>query len=237
MKLLSQNVQKLPPMLPGRVWADIQTTTRQAGARGVVLWQECDTPRHRRALRRLDRSQWATYYPGEFGVAISWRSDFWEFIRCGWTPLHPAVKGVCGPRIISWVILRHPETGLQHVFSDRHYVPGAWAKGWVWRREARQDAWDLGARNDAAFAIDMDHLPHAGGGDYNSVQWRPTMPDGTRWHQETPGVDWLFTTPTGQDFQEHLGGREWYVLQARTLRGRYSDHHGRMIQATTRAAR
>lgn len=230
MKLLSQNVQKLPPMLPGRVWQDIQTTTRQAGARGVVLWQEADTTRHRRALLRLDRADWATYFPRAggkaVGVPISWRSDFWRFVSAGLTNLHPAVWGVCGPRYIAWVELAHPETGEVHVFSNRHYVPGAWAKGTVFRRRARQEAWWIGARRDAEFCIDFDAALHAGGGDYNSAHRLPVLPDSGRWHHETPGVDWLFTV--------NGGGRRWEVLQTRTLRGRYSDHHGRMIQATSR---
>lgn len=197
MRLISSNVRYT--LRPRKAAKGMVQVADAAGDRGVVVWQECHTMGHRRGLRSLP-DPWASYLPivegKPVGAAISWRTDTWRMVATGHRLLHAKVSFVCGPRYIVYVVLEHRRSGETVVFSNRHYVPGAFAKGPMVNAKARRAAWSAGWCRDLAFMEDLavDGIPHAGGGDYNRPgEFMPRLMAGEKLREFAHGPDHVFT--------------------------------------------
>lgn len=246
MRLVAQNVRGFPLMKQAHVLADIAATAQDAGPAGVILWQEFYRPRYRRALRALGEG-WETFVP-EVGKnnPISWRTDRYQFLDGGVEFLHPGHRLISPRQFVTWVILRDRVTGWEAVFTNRHYLPGAFARGFKPWRKWRVRTWlEANARDVALIERFMARgLPVAGGGDYN-VLARVRTPYGprigeagdlfSRWvHYHPPvgsGVLWLWSINSPEFVWSHS---EDYTD---ALAPRYSDHAGRRARLHLRPRR
>lgn len=248
MRLVAQNVRGFPPMTQAHVRADIAATAQDAGPAGVILWQEFYRPRYRQALRSLGEG-WAHYIP-DVGkqCPISWRADRYQLLDAGVEFLHAGHRLITPRQFVTWVILRDRATGVEAVFTNRHYLPGAYARGFKPWRKWRVRTWEAANARDAALILRFvtQGYPVAGGGDYN-VLARVRTPYGprvggegnlfTRWvHYHPPagsGVMWLWSVNS----DAHVWRHEEDYTDA--LTPRYSDHAGRRarLRLTPRGVR
>ncbi len=108
----------------------------------VIGWQEVDTAAGHRKLDAL--SGYATYRPRQAegaaaaanAVPISWKRSVFDKTGSGFVRTHAGEAGVTPARFVTWVVLKHRESGLKLGFVNTHYISGAWSG-----KPERQERW------------------------------------------------------------------------------------------------
>ncbi len=137
-KTASINIKSNPVMSQDKVRADVRRAAKQAG---LIGWQEIGPSRYFDAIKNLG-PDWGHYMPRDgklrIPVPISWKKDEWSMQSAGFQRAHEGMKKVSPNRYITWVKLKHKETGQEVVRINTHLVSGAWSKPkptTAWRRE------------------------------------------------------------------------------------------------------
>ncbi|MEH3034651.1 MAG: hypothetical protein PGN07_11640 [Aeromicrobium erythreum] len=108
----------------------------------VIGWQEVDTAAGQQKLDAL--AGYATFRPrpaegaaaAANAVPISWKRSVFEKTGSGFVRTHPGESGVTPSRFVTWVVLKHRESGKKLGFVNTHYISGAWSG-----KPARQQRW------------------------------------------------------------------------------------------------
>lgn len=228
MRITSQNVQSLPPLLPVRA---AQIIRQALDSSGIVGWQEVHTDLYVRLLTELGGDRWDHYFPTTGGVPISWRKRQFKFIDAQTHVLHGGVAGVCLPRRISVVTLEDRDTGRRFAVVNLHMVASAWSgsKGGV---SLRRKLWNIGQANALAVLEDLVRLglPVVVVGDFNSQNRRELAIGrevaGRRvtYHVSRSSIDQVITIDG-----EALN---WHVAVEDALPLENGDHAGKRIIST-----
>jgi hypothetical protein len=209
------NVRSNPEMVQRRVVHDVR---RAVAIAAVVLWQEIGPTRYKNALRAL-AGLWRHAHL-RLAIPISWDAEEFERLGSGHQRTHRGRATASPARYLSWVILRHRETGAEVVFLNTHFVSGAWNdkrktfKAWrrrMWLRHYAALEAKVAQFHDQGYTV-------VGGGDFNRRNVERFHAD-LEW-MSAGGIDYLFVVPGPHD--------KTNVQGFQVVRNFESDHNARV---------
>lgn len=168
LRLGSANVMNNPIMAKWKVRKDFKDVKRDCD---IVGWQEISSLRNLTILLSVLGVRWKTVFKGT-ATPISLRRRRFKILDRGKIVMHTGKKGASPIRRIVWILVFDKVTGLTLVFSNRHYVSGAWNDKDKYEKEWRKMMWDLGYLKDRELAVQQfdDDILHIGVGDFNRLK-------------------------------------------------------------------
>lgn len=168
----TQNVQDLPraAISPEQATADLVRSLRGCDLIGL---QEIGSEENRASLREATRivgKRRVWRGRGEMarrnGSPVAWDNDAFEAVDSGVTLLHEGEAKICVAKFITWVHVRHRESGLEALLVSVHFVSGSFKNPPKAHPITRLRLWNEGQRNLVAFLEKRD-LAAAVVGDFN----------------------------------------------------------------------
>lgn len=219
------NIKNNPPLPHEQLMHDVRKAARGAD---LIGWNEISVPSYRKAIRALG-PRWAHYMPGGGNqTPISWKKSEWKLLASGRKPTHPGMPGVSPSRNITWVKLKHRQTGETVVRMNTHLVAGAWSAKPQSHRAWRQEMWK---RHIAKLKELVKHFSDRGatvvvGGDFNRNHY-PVLGDrvvyGNGLKAGTHGGATL-------DYIMHVPGASIRKVKGGVRRGFASDHDAPVVR-------
>ncbi|MFZ5441973.1 MAG: endonuclease/exonuclease/phosphatase family protein [Myxococcota bacterium] len=121
------NVKSNPTMPQRSVVHDVKRAS-QTGS--LIGWNEIGPGRYFDALKQLG-PEWGHYMPhdGKLHIPnpISWKKSEWKLEDSGFLRTHHGLAKVSPNRYITWVKLKHRDSGQELVRVNTHLVSGAWS--------------------------------------------------------------------------------------------------------------
>ncbi len=211
------NVKSNPEMRQASVVHDVRKASHQAS---VIGWQEIEPERYRQAIRDLP-ANWSHFMPKGSANPISWRNDVWKKTGGDSITTHKGLAGVTPHRNITWVKLKHRETGKEVVRINTHLISGAWSEHkptTEWRREQWRE--HMSQLNDLVRHFEKQGAEVIVGGDFNRDSFK-VLGDHVRYDNKlnvgTHGRSTL-------DYMMHTKGPELVNLGTRVQGGYATDH-------------
>lgn len=207
------NVKSNPEMSQAKVRHDVR---RAAASAGLIGWQEMAPDRYREAIRNLG-PQWSHYLPRDGGleipVPISWKNEVWKKEDAGFVRTHGGKAGISPNRYITWVKLKHRESGQEVVRINTHLVSGAWSKDRKPETPWRREMWNTHMRKleEVVARFEKQGVAVVIGGDFNRDSYRVLGRDVAYDNDRFEGthgrstLDYLMHSRNGQ--LRRLGGR------------------------------
>lgn len=256
---VSQNIQAIPMMPQRDVVHDIQLTASQAGIIGFQeIGTRRDQERYDDAVQALEATgEWETYWgqgtaykrpdigddqekPG-YSTPIAWKRKYWQFMEGDSWRIHQGVPRVTGHRYVTWAVLKHRGTGALVIVFNTHFVAGSFNQKRERSEAVRKPMWRAGwAKLKTEWLPEMiEKYPEAaivGMADFNAMFTRDReefmRPNGK---MIVPGTRRTIniTHPGAIDHLLYINGSKykWSVVSTDTLKGRKSDHQGRLLRA------
>ena len=203
-KTTTINVKSNPVMSQKKVVHDVE---RAAHSSGLIGWNEIDPARYFKAIKNLGPA-WGHYMPHDGGVhipnPISWKKSAWKKEDAGFVRTHHGKAKVSPNRYITWVKLKHRNSGKEIVRINTHLVSGAWSHGKRPTTEWRQHMWNVHMKklHDLVAHFEKQGLTVIVGGDFNrdsykvlgnQVRYDNKLNVGTHGHST---YDYLMHTPS-----------------------------------------
>lgn len=174
-RVITQNVKALPLMPQGDVVEDIVLTASQAG---IIGWQEIGPDRYKQAVKALNPKVWGHVWAGNarlrpYESPVSYRKSVFKVIAADAFKFQEGEAKISMDRYFTWVIFEHIATGLRFLFTNKHYVAGAWNDKDKPGKELRPGIWRAGKTMEVKFLTDMmtkyPSMPSINVGDYNAT--------------------------------------------------------------------
>lgn len=159
---------------------------KAASVADVILWQEIETSRHRKAVKALSKKGWATYWPGGSASAtpISWRTTRFHLLSKTKRRLNKGRRFKYPTRNATKVVLQDRVSRMATGFMDSHFIQQTTTAHKEWR-----PAWRAGANLFEDYIIDVLRSRGAviGGLDANDSKYVPEGTTGVRDEHGTHG--------------------------------------------------
>ncbi|MFP2924203.1 peptidoglycan-binding protein [Pyxidicoccus sp. 3LG] len=223
-RTVTANIKSNPEMPQDKVVHDV----RRAAAQGDLIgWQEIGPSRYFDAIKGLGK-EWGHYMPKDgnlrIPVPISWKKSEWDLQDAGFKRTHNGQAKVSPHRYITWVKLKHKETGEEVVRLNTHLVSGAWTKSKQDRPSTpwRQEMWKKHMAQLDAMVERFEKQGHkvVVGGDFNRNGYKVLGNDVVYDNKLNVGTHGRSTL----DYLMHTRDRELEHVRTRYERRLHSDH-------------
>ncbi|MFP2905158.1 peptidoglycan-binding protein [Pyxidicoccus sp. 3LFB2] len=223
-RTVTANIKSNPLMPQDKVIHDV----RKAAAQGDLIgWQEIAPSRYFDAIKDLGKD-WGHYMPRDgkqrIPIPISWKKSEWDLQDAGFKRTHKGEAKVSPHRYISWVKLKHKETGENVVRINTHLISGAWTKSKLDRPSTpwRQDMWKkhMDQLDDMVERFEKKGHKVVVGGDFNRNHYKVLGNDvvyDNKLHVGTHGSSTL-------DYLMHTRDPELKHVRTKYERDLHTDH-------------
>lgn len=194
------------------------------------MWQEIEPLRYKNAvLEEADKAHWHNVNMNT-ETPISLKKKYWNVLYSGVVQTHKGRKRVTPNRYISYVVAEQIGTGNVVVFTNSHFVSGAFSNKYPFTKKWRRARWDYhwSIMHDMVNKFVNAGYTVIGGGDWNATHVRKFMRR-QRW-LATGGIDHLFTC-------EATNGTQVKLIETSKETHVYTDHDFRIAHARFRKAK
>ncbi len=227
-KTVSINIKSNPVMPQAKVIADVKKASKQGD---LIGWQEIGPARYFDAIKELG-PEWGHYMPKDgklrIPIPISWKKSEFTLVDSGFQRTHNGLAKVSPHRYITWVKLKHKETGQEVVRINTHLVSGAWNAKKQATDPWRQAKWNIHMKKLDAMVerFQKQGLNVIVGGDFNRDSYKVLGNDvkyDNNLHVGTHGKSTL-------DYVMHVQDKDIATKGSKVVKGFHSDHDAVVVK-------